>query len=77
MSDATAALAGSSFCVDLCKSVRATHLSPKIAGKEGRAKKQLWRLYISHFLSTWNIRSYEFAAVSISAFTKTFLFDAY
>lgn len=27
-------------------------------------KAQAWTLYLSHFLSTWNGRSYEFAAVS-------------
>lgn len=27
-------------------------------------KSQAWNLYLSHFLSTWNGRSYEFAAVS-------------
>lgn len=27
-------------------------------------KTQAWALYLSHFLSTWNGRSYEFAAVS-------------
>jgi hypothetical protein len=26
---------------------------------------QLWGVYVSHFLSTWNSRCYEFAAVSI------------
>ncbi len=25
----------------------------------------LWRLYISHFLSTWNMRSYEFTVVRV------------
>lgn len=28
-------------------------------------KGQSWNLYLSHFLSTWNARGYEFAAVSI------------
>lgn len=28
-------------------------------------KRQSWSLYISHFLSTWNARGYEFAAVKI------------
>lgn len=28
-------------------------------------RMQLWRLYVSHFLSTWNTRTYEFAAVSV------------
>lgn len=29
-------------------------------------KSQAYNLYTSHFLSTWNIRTYEFAAVSIT-----------
>lgn len=29
-------------------------------------KSQAYNLYTSHFLSTWNIRTYEFAAVGIS-----------
>lgn len=28
-------------------------------------KRQLWSLYLSHFLSTWNARGYEFAAVRV------------
>jgi hypothetical protein len=28
-------------------------------------RTHLWRLYVSHFLSTWNTRTYEFAAVSV------------
>jgi hypothetical protein len=28
-------------------------------------KRQSWSLYLSHFLSTWNARGYEFAAVKI------------
>jgi iron-regulated transporter 1 len=30
----------------------------------GMARSQAFNLYTSHLLSTWNIRSYEFAAVS-------------
>lgn len=26
-------------------------------------RSQAWNLYVSHFLSTWNMRIYEFAAV--------------
>ena len=29
-------------------------------------RSHLWLLYVSHSLSTWNMRSYEFAAVSCS-----------
>lgn len=31
---------------------------------EGMSSSQAWNLYTSHFLSTWNARTYEFAAVS-------------
>lgn len=31
-------------------------------------KAQAYNLYTSHFLSTWNIRTYEFAAVSPSIY---------
>ena len=30
----------------------------------GMTRPQAFNLYTSHFLSTWNIRTYEFAAVS-------------
>lgn len=30
-------------------------------------RSQAWNLYTSHFLSTWNVRTYEFAAVSFFA----------
>lgn len=30
----------------------------------GLTTSQAWNLYTSHFLSTWNVRTYEFAAVS-------------
>lgn len=30
----------------------------------GVTQRQIWGLYLSHFLSTWNARSYEFAAVT-------------
>jgi iron-regulated transporter 1 len=32
--------------------------------EEGMTRSQAWNLYTSHFLSTWNARTYEFAAVS-------------
>ena len=32
----------------------------------GLSSKQLTRLYLSHFLSTWNSRCYEYAAVSVT-----------
>jgi hypothetical protein len=39
-------------------------LSPTEAqGSVVLSRKQLWGLYFSHFLSTWNARGYEFAAV--------------
>lgn len=28
-----------------------------------------WNLYISHALSTWNVRTYEFAAVSLHSYS--------
>jgi len=30
----------------------------------GMTRSQAFSLYASHFLSTWNVRTYEFAAVS-------------
>jgi len=33
---------------------------------EGMTRSQALNLYTSHFLSTWNVRTYEFAAVSAS-----------
>ena len=39
-------------------------LSPAEAqGSAVLSRRQLWGLYLSHFLSTWNARGYEFAAV--------------
>lgn len=32
---------------------------------DGMSCGQAFNLYTSHFLSTWNIRTYEFAAVSL------------
>lgn len=32
--------------------------------QNGMNKPQAYSLYTSHFLSTWNVRTYEFAAVS-------------
>jgi len=40
------------------------------ASHEPMSKTQAWSLYTSHFLSTWNMRIYEFAAVS--SFFPTF-----
>ena len=34
-------------------------------GANGMTRSQAHNLYTSHFLSTWNVRTYEFAAVSI------------
>ena len=33
----------------------------------------LWKLYLSHTLSTWNARTYEFAAVSLCCFSWLFI----
>lgn len=33
----------------------------------GLTTSQAWNLYTSHFLSTWNVRAYEFAAVSLAS----------
>lgn len=35
------------------------------------AEPRLWLLYTSHFLSTWNTRTYEFAAVSPETCTSS------
>lgn len=32
--------------------------------------RQAWCLYVSHFLSMWNSRTYEYAAVSIVALQR-------
>ncbi|KAK3692073.1 Ferroporti-1 [Podospora appendiculata] len=44
---------------------------------EGREIKKglLWRLYVSHFLSTWNMRSYEFTVILlfVKAYPNTLL----
>ena len=32
-------------------------------GVHGMTPAQAWNLYVSHALSTWNVRTYEFAAV--------------
>lgn len=32
--------------------------------RSGMTRSQAFNLYTSHFLSTWNVRTYEFAAVS-------------
>ncbi len=44
----------------------ATQLSEMIPDVEpnGMTRSQAVNLYTSHFLSTWNVRTYEFAAVS-------------
>jgi iron-regulated transporter 1 len=34
---------------------------------ESLSRSQAWNLYTSHLLSTWNARTYEFAAVSLSS----------
>lgn len=34
--------------------------------QNGIERGLLWRLYTSHFLSTWNMRSYEFTVVRIN-----------
>ncbi|KAJ9134450.1 hypothetical protein NKR23_g10099 [Pleurostoma richardsiae] len=38
-------------------------------------RRLLWQLYVSHFLSTWNMRSYEFAVILLfaSAYPQTLL----
>ncbi|TVY56040.1 Solute carrier family 40 member 2 [Lachnellula cervina] len=35
--------------------------------QNGMTRAQAWNLYVSHFLSTWNIRTYEFAAIIFTA----------
>ncbi|TVY93896.1 Solute carrier family 40 member [Lachnellula willkommii] len=35
--------------------------------QNGMTRSQAWNLYVSHFLSTWNIRTYEFAAIIFTA----------
>jgi iron-regulated transporter 1 len=37
----------------------------------GMTRSQAFNLYTTHFLSTWNVRSYEFAAVSADQVTGT------
>jgi len=37
----------------------------EMALENGMTRDQAWNLYTSHFLSTWNVRGYEFAAVSV------------
>lgn len=39
-------------------------------------RTHLYRLYLSHFLSTWNTRTYEFAAVSAQFAIGSSLADA-
>lgn len=36
-----------------------------VAQTSGLSRSQAWNLYLSHALSTWNARGYEFAAVSL------------
>ena len=36
-----------------------------IESQPALTRRQLWSLYLSHFLSTWNARGYEFAAVRV------------
>jgi iron-regulated transporter 1 len=36
----------------------------------GMTRGQAYNLYTSHFLSTWNVRTYEFAAVSVESDEK-------
>ncbi|KAA6409009.1 MAG: hypothetical protein FRX48_07353 [Lasallia pustulata] len=44
-------------------------------GVRGMAPAQAWNLYVSHALSTWNVRTYEFAAIlfTASAYPQTLL----
>ena len=37
----------------------------------GMTRSQAFNLYTTHFLSTWNVRTYEFAAASTDEVTKT------
>jgi len=37
-----------------------------VTGGGGMTRDQAWNLYTSHFLSTWNVRGYEFAVVGVS-----------
>jgi len=37
-----------------------------VSQMSGLSRLQAWNLYLSHALSTWNARGYEFAAVSLS-----------
>jgi len=43
----------------------------------GMSRTQAYNLYTSHFLSTWNVRTYEFAAVSNSGVTIFLYTDNY
>lgn len=38
----------------------------------GMSRAQAYNLYTSHFLSTWNIRTYEFAAVRLYNYMDAF-----
>jgi len=42
--------------------VSQTHERGREGTTDALSKKQLWGIYTTHFLSTWNTRSYEFAA---------------
>ena len=39
--------------------------TPRLSETGSMTRSQAWNLYTSHFLSTWNIRTYEYSAVSI------------
>jgi iron-regulated transporter 1 len=43
-------------------SIQMSEMTPEIE-PNGMTKSQAFNLYTSHFLSTWNVRTYEFAAV--------------
>lgn len=44
-------------------SARSLHSDHDITSIEGAPTRLLWRLYVSHTLSTWNARTFEFGAV--------------
>ena len=59
-----------------------TEIDPSDGGEVDPAsceldRMHLYRLYLSHFLSTWNTRTYEFAAVSAQSATSSALANVY
>jgi iron-regulated transporter 1 len=61
--DAEAGSAGNSDEMENSSITQMSETTPDIE-PNGMARSQAFNLYTSHFLSTWNVRTYEFAAVS-------------